>query len=70
VGTDRAGGRGSQARRDERDASRSHSPLRPAGGAVVLDTTELSVDQVVERLAELVTGIDARAGEGHGRGGR
>jgi CMP/dCMP kinase len=47
-----------QALRDERDRTRAHSPLRPAPGAVELDTTGLSVDQVVERIAELVS--DAR----------
>jgi cytidylate kinase len=43
-----------QALRDERDRTREHSPLRPAAGAVELDTTGLSVDQVVARIAELV----------------
>jgi CMP/dCMP kinase len=43
-----------QALRDERDRTREHSPLRPAPGAVEFDTTGLSVDQVVERIAELV----------------
>jgi CMP/dCMP kinase len=42
-----------QAIRDERDRSREHSPLAPAPGAVELDTTGLSVDEVVERVAEL-----------------
>lgn len=36
-------------RRDRLDAERAHSPLRPAGDAVVLDTTGLSIEQVVER---------------------
>jgi cytidylate kinase len=43
-----------QALRDERDSTREHSPLRPAPGAVVLDTTGLTVEQVVERIAALV----------------
>jgi cytidylate kinase len=47
-----------QALRDERDRTRAHSPLRPAAGAVEVDTTGLSVDQVVERIAALVS--DAR----------
>jgi cytidylate kinase len=42
-----------QTLRDERDRSRAHSPLEPAPGAVELDTTGLSVDQVVERIVEL-----------------
>ena len=39
--------------RDERDRAREHSPLRPAEGAVELDTTGLSVSEVVQRIAEL-----------------
>jgi cytidylate kinase len=49
-----------QALRDERDRTREHSPLRAAPGARKVDTTGLSVDQVVERIAELVNA--ARAG--------
>jgi CMP/dCMP kinase len=43
-----------QALRDERDRSRAHSPLRPAPGAVEIDTTGLSVEQVVAHIEELV----------------
>jgi CMP/dCMP kinase len=43
-----------QSIRDERDTAREHSPLRPAPGAVVIDTTGQTVDQVVERVIELV----------------
>jgi cytidylate kinase len=39
--------------RDERDRSREHSPLQPAQDAVELDTTGLSLDQVVQRIVEL-----------------
>jgi cytidylate kinase len=42
-----------QARRDERDQTRTHSPLEPAPGAVVLDTTGLGEDEVVARVVEL-----------------
>lgn len=42
-----------QAMRDERDSARAHSPLRPARGAVTLDTTGMGVEQVVERIAAL-----------------
>jgi cytidylate kinase len=42
-----------QTMRDQRDATREHSPLRPADGAVVLDTTGLRVEEVVERIAAL-----------------
>jgi cytidylate kinase len=43
-----------QALRDQQDQTREHSPLRPAEGAIELDTTGLTIDQVVERIAELV----------------
>jgi CMP/dCMP kinase len=43
-----------QAIRDERDQAREHSPLRPARGAVLLDSTGLTVNEVVERIVELV----------------
>lgn len=36
--------------RDERDASRAVAPLRPAEGAVVVDTTGRPVEQVVEQV--------------------
>lgn len=51
-----------QALRDERDSTRAHSPLRPAPGAVTLDTTGLSVGQVVERIAGLVRAAAAGPG--------
>jgi CMP/dCMP kinase len=40
-------------RRDERDSTRADSPLRPARGAFTLDTSEMSLDAVVSRVAEL-----------------
>jgi cytidylate kinase len=40
--------------RDERDRTREHSPLRPAHGATVIETTDMTLDQVVERVIELV----------------
>lgn len=43
-----------QALRDAQDSSREHSPMRAAADAVELDTTTLSVEQVVERIGELV----------------
>jgi cytidylate kinase len=39
--------------RDERDRSRADSPLRPAPGAVEVDTTGLPLELVVERLVAL-----------------
>jgi len=43
-------------RRDEIDSSRSLAPLQPADDAVVVDTTFLSVEQVLERVLALVNG--------------
>ncbi len=40
--------------RDEQDSSREHAPLRAAADAVAVDTTGLTVAQVVERVAALV----------------
>jgi cytidylate kinase len=40
--------------RDMRDTTREHSPLQPATDAVELDTTGLSLEQVVQRIVELV----------------
>ena len=41
-------------RRDEIDSNREHSPLSVADDAVVLDTTDLALEQVVDRIEELV----------------
>jgi CMP/dCMP kinase len=43
-----------QALRDAQDSSREHSPLEIAPGAVELDTTGLTLDEVVERIVRLV----------------
>jgi len=42
------------AARDERDRARSHSPLRPAADALRLDTTGLTLEQVVARMEQEV----------------
>ena len=42
-----------QALRDEQDRSREHSPLEPAADSVEVDTTGLSIDEVVDRIGEL-----------------
>jgi cytidylate kinase len=43
-----------QALRDAQDMDREHSPLKRASGAVELDTSGLSVDEVVRRVVDLV----------------
>ncbi len=40
--------------RDQRDSTRRHSPLVAAPGAVVLDTTGLTMTEVVKRLVDMV----------------
>jgi cytidylate kinase len=47
------------ARRDRLDSTRAADPLAQAADAVVLDTTELGIDQVVDRLAGLLSGVVA-----------
>ena len=42
-----------QALRDRQDQDREHSPLKPADDAVEVDTSDLTIDQVVERIADL-----------------
>ncbi len=41
--------------RDRRDAGREVAPLRPAPDAVLVDTSPLGIDQVVDRLEEIVS---------------
>ncbi|MFD6713625.1 (d)CMP kinase, partial [Micromonospora chalcea] len=43
------------ARRDRLDSTRKVNPLQQAPDAVVLDTTELGIDEVVARLREMLT---------------
>jgi CMP/dCMP kinase len=38
--------------RDHRDASRTHSPLVPAEDAIVIESSDLSADEVVARILE------------------
>lgn len=40
--------------RDERDSSRSASPLVPAENALILDSTVMSIDEVLERVVSVV----------------
>jgi cytidylate kinase len=40
--------------RDQRDKTRATAPLRPAPDAVILDTTKLPVEEVIQRVAALI----------------
>ena len=41
-------------KRDERDASRKHSPLKPSKDALIIDTSDLTVNEVVTKVMALV----------------
>jgi CMP/dCMP kinase len=41
--------------RDERDRNRAQSPLRPAPDAIIIDSTSLSLDQVLDRIESVVS---------------
>ncbi len=41
-------------RRDKIDSEREAAPLRPADDAIIIDTTELSIAEVVAKVEELV----------------
>ena len=40
--------------RDQRDRTRPNSPLVPAEGAAILDSTDLNIEQVMERVEALI----------------
>ena len=42
--------------RDRFDSSREHSPLTEATGAVVVDTTGMSLDEVVAHIVSMLEG--------------
>ena len=48
--------------RDKKDRSRAVSPLEPAKDAVILDTTEIGIEQVVQKVDDLLT---AKLGQGN-----
>jgi cytidylate kinase len=43
--------------RDERDSNRTVSPLKPAPDAVLLDSTQMTIQEVLEAMLNLVKGI-------------
>lgn len=61
LGGDQATVMAEQTLRDERDSTRAHSPLKAAPGAVVLDTTGMTIEQVVEHIVGLAQGARASA---------
>jgi CMP/dCMP kinase len=61
LGGDQAVVMAEQTLRDQRDSTRSHSPLEAASGAIVLDTTGMTIEQVVEHIAGLAQAARASA---------
>jgi cytidylate kinase len=47
--------------RDEYDSHRSHSPMRKADDAVMVDTTNLTIDEQIERIIQLVASAASHA---------
>ena len=41
-------------RRDAADSSRATSPLRPADDAIIVDTSDMTLEQVLQRLTDIV----------------
>jgi CMP/dCMP kinase len=41
--------------RDRRDRTRAESPLQPAADAVIIDSTDLTLDEVVARVESIIT---------------
>ena len=41
-------------RRDYLDQTRAHNPLKPAEDAIMIDTSDLSIEQVVEFIARKI----------------
>lgn len=43
--------------RDDRDINRSVSPLKPAADAVLIDSTDMTIDQVFAKMLEIVQSV-------------
>lgn len=41
-------------RRDQLDSERKHAPLKPAEDAIILDTTGLSIEEVVAKIVKII----------------
>ncbi|GAA3515726.1 (d)CMP kinase [Dietzia aurantiaca] len=48
--------------RDRKDSTRAASPLRPAADAVVIDTSDLTLEEVLDRLVALAEETEASQG--------
>jgi cytidylate kinase len=43
--------------RDEKARTRAVAPLRRAGDAILVDTTDLTIDEVVEKIVRLARSV-------------
>ena len=43
-------------KRDENDSKRAYAPLKKADDAVVIDTTDLNIDEALEKMLSAVKG--------------
>jgi cytidylate kinase len=59
LGADYATVLAEQAIRDEADSRRAHSPLLAADDALTLDTTTLSIDEVVQQIVDRVRELES-----------
>jgi cytidylate kinase len=41
-------------KRDNRDKNRAHSPLKPAKDALIVDTTNLTIDEVISKVMAII----------------
>lgn len=41
-------------KRDERDTNRSHSPLKPAEKSVIINTTNINIDQLFDQILKII----------------
>lgn len=48
--------------RDEKDKGRKVAPLRVADGAIIIDTTHMNIEQVVDEILKLIPNLRGRAG--------
>ena len=45
--------------RDDQDQNRTASPLKPAPDSVVVDSTGLGIDQVIDRVVQITRAVGA-----------
>lgn len=58
----------SMRRRDEIDSQREAAPLRPADDAIIIDTTDLSIAEVLDKVEELAQNPKSKAQSPNGKG--